>query len=238
MKQKLVLLFAPLMQGFLQAQTFQNLDFEHATIVPYGNGSDSLLIQASAALLDWTVYLGSSPWDYVVYDTVTLGSPAASLQDSLSPFPPLQGNYSVILQHSTGGSPTSAAIGQIGHIPVTAESLVFDAANYNNLLVTFAGNPLSLIQVGIGSDYSVLGANISAYAGQTGELVFADISGGSEWLTLDDIQFSSATIPEPSAFALISVGALVVHFRRWKSNSRWMSLGGAPHSDRTSTAAL
>jgi hypothetical protein len=55
MKQKLVLLFAPLMQGFLQAQTFQNLDFEHATIVPYGNGSDSLLIQASAALLDWTV---------------------------------------------------------------------------------------------------------------------------------------------------------------------------------------
>ena len=58
-----------------------------------------------------------------------------------------------------------------------------------------------------------------AYAGQTGELLFTDPSflgfqGGPA--IIDNIQFSSNPLPEPSELALAALGTLLLGFRRWR----------------------
>jgi hypothetical protein len=52
--------------------------------------------------------------------------------------------------------------------------------------------------------YLILGADISVFGGQTGELRF---SGGGYF---DNIQFSSEPIPEPGALGLLVLGALLL----------------------------
>jgi len=220
MKNNLIFLFSFLALDLLQAQgTFQNLDFEQANIVPLG-GSDTNEVEASAALPGWTVYLGGSSVNYVLYDTVSLGSPAVSIQDSLSPVAqPLQGSYSVVLQHS-GIDSTTAGIGQTGQLPQNAASITFYVANYQTLQLTFAGNSIPLVQLGTTANYSVYGGNIAPYAGQTGELLFTDIANNSQPMELDNIQFSSS-VPEPSAFGLFALGSLFFGLRRWRKP--WMT---------------
>jgi len=75
------------------------------------------------------------------------------------------------------------------------------------------------------ANYTVFGADISAYAGQTGELLFTapwqgepGQSGFEEDGMVDNIQFSSSPIPEPNEFSLVGLGALLLRFRRWHSS--------------------
>ncbi|MCX6925460.1 MAG: hypothetical protein NT154_19965, partial [Verrucomicrobia bacterium] len=79
--------------------------------------------------------------------------------------------------------------------------------------VSFGGQPLPLFTVGNTSSAIILGTDITALAGQTGELRF---SGGG---FLDNIQFSTQPIPEPGVFGLSALGALLVGrrglARRW-----------------------
>lgn len=194
---------------------FHNLDFEQATIVSFG-GAPSFLVVASDALPGWTVYQGSSPVDYVFYDTVSVGTPIVSIHDSTSPiFQPLQGNYSVGIQHSTGGTPATAAIGQTAQLPSDAISLIFYAADFQNLQVTFFGNIIPLAQIGITPGYAILGGDISAYTGQTGELLFTHLGAPFlEVVRLDNIQFSDQPIPEPSTIGLFALGGLVFVLKR------------------------
>jgi hypothetical protein len=132
----------------VQAQgTFQNLDFEMAQIVPLEDGSPRFYVMASKALPGWTAYFGSGPSYFIFHNTISAGSQMVSIHDSLSPdFQPLQGNYSVAIQHATPGIPTSAAIGQTGRVPSDAASLIFYAVNVQNLQATFAGNVIPLVQ--------------------------------------------------------------------------------------------
>ena len=163
--------------------------------------------------------------NYVLYDNLTLGSPAVSIQDSFSPYVrPLEGNYSVVLQHSAIDS-TSVGIGQTGGLPPDVASIVFYVGYYQPLQfyqplqVTFAGNLIPIVQMGTTANYSIYGGNIAAYAGQTGALPFTDVSVGSAPLRLDDIQFSAQSIPEPGAFGVLALGGLIIQFRRWKNSS-------------------
>jgi hypothetical protein len=57
--------------------------------------------------------------------------------------------------------------------------------------------------------------DISAYAGQTGQLLFSvppQSSGG----ILDNIQFSSTPVPEPGTFGLFAMGGALLAWRRLK----------------------
>jgi len=198
--------------------TLKNLDFEQATIVPLDLSQQ--FYSASNALPYWTVYFGNSPVNYVLYDNVTIGSPAVSIHDSLSALQPLQGNYSVVLQHSSGGPPTSAAIGQTGQLPQDVASIVFYVASYQTLQVTFAGNSISLVQLGTTASYSIYGGDIATYAGQTGELLFTDIASTSQPMMLDSIQFSTQPIPEPSVFGLLALSGLLFCLRRQRNSAR------------------
>ena len=193
--------------------TFQNLDFEQASIIPLG-GFDTNQVEASAALPGWTVYIGGSSVNNVLYDTLTIGSPAVSIQDSLSPVvQPLQGSYSVALQNLTGGSVT-AAIGQTGQLPQDAASITFYVANYQPLQVTFAGSSIPLVQLGTTANYSIYGGDIVTYAGRTGELLFTDMANNSQPIMLDNIQFSDQPIPEPGVLSLFALGGLLLSVHR------------------------
>ena len=86
--------------------------------------------------------------------------------------------------------------------------------------VTFAGQLLSLFELGSGPSYQIVGADVSAFAGQTGELKFLmprfGPVGNMSASYLDNIQFSNQPIPEPSAFYLIGLGALISCYRAKK----------------------
>jgi hypothetical protein len=218
----IVLAVALLAPQIVQAQGFVNLDFEHP-ILPLSPIFDT--VPTANAIPGWAAYYGG-PAGYIGYDNVSLGGAGVFLEDtnatSYSPVGisllPIQGNYSVLLEASAYLSdPLPASIRQTGTVPVTAESLTFFGILAGNLQVTFNGQPLSFMSISNALNYTIWGADISAYAGQTGELLFtAPVQHAA---LIDNIQFSSQPIPEPGEFALAALGALLLGLRRRKSNA-------------------
>jgi hypothetical protein len=196
-----ILLFVVNQPGYPQG-SFYNLDFENpepplnASVVPISN-----------ALSGWTGNIGGTQVDSVFYNTVSIGAAAISLQGPGSLSPILQGSYSVGLQRSSAGPPTTAAVGQTGLIPQNTKSLTLFAAPGSVFQATFAGQLIPLFQIGAGPNYVILGGDISEVAGLTGELRF---QGGG---FLDNIQFSTQPIPEPSTLALLLSGGVFLVLR-------------------------
>lgn len=198
----------------LYAQGFVNLNFESTTITPvvFPGGT-----RYTATVPGWTWtpggnFVNGDP-NSVGYNELALDSPAVNLQGTNSPFAPaIQGKYSILLQGGSSFVPSTSfsSIGQTGQIPLTTESIIYWGGA---LQVTFNGQPLSFFDISDTPNYTIWGADISAYAGQTGQLLFT-----APWQTealLDNIQFSSSAVPEPSEFALSGLGALLLGFRRW-----------------------
>ena len=196
---------ALLFVGVLAARSqgsFVNLDFEHP-ILPLT--PVNFLVPISNALPRWTGDIGGVQVDRILYNTVSIGSSEIDLQGPGSLEPILQGSYTVGMGASAQG--LSTAIAQVGTIPANAKSLSFYVYPGSLFAVTFAGQPLVLTTLGSTSAATILGGDITAFAGQTGELRF---QGGGE---LDYIQFSDLPIPEASAFGLSALGALLLGWR-------------------------
>lgn len=207
----------------LKAQGFANLDFEQSTIVsssPSGGGYNS----GTADVPGWTEYNGWGDANYsggatLIYNNQPLDEPGVALEGTDFPIPAIQGQYSVLLLGGDilGGT-QGAAIGQTGTIPLTAQSMTFwwgTGLNNYSLQITFGGNLLSFSPISSTANYVIYGADISGYAGQTGELLFTEGPSAGEGV-IDNIQFSSTTVPEPSEFALGALGTLLLGFRRWQ----------------------
>jgi PEP-CTERM motif len=194
-----------------RAQGFINLDFEHPTL-PLNpvNGQ----VPTTAAMPGWIAYTYGSPASQVLYNTVSLGAAAVSLQGPGSLETILQGSYSVELQPSTGGPPGVAAIAQTALIPASSMSFIFFVEPGSGFQATVGGQNIPLVQFGSTANYNILGGDISAFAGQTEELRF---TGGG---ILDDIQFLTSPIPEPSSFALGALGTVLLGARRWRKFTR------------------
>jgi hypothetical protein len=108
------------------------------------------------------------------------------------------------MPHLTNG----ASISQTGQIPLNSQSLTYWGSGVE---VFFNGQALCSIPINVTSNYTVWGADISAYAGQSGELRFT-----APWQrsgTLDGIQFSTTPIPEPTFFDLFAMGGLLLAWR-------------------------
>jgi hypothetical protein len=198
------------------AQGFVNLDFENPVLplTPVFNQ-----VSAADAIPGWTVYnngnaaLGAN----VLYNDMNLDYPTVALFDTNSlSYSPLQGGYSVLLiQSSIYVNPLQfPAIGQTGQIPPDALSIEFDLSLNSSLQVTFNGQLIPLVQLGSTPNYDIIGGDVSAFSGQTGLLQFTAGYG-----LLDNIQFSSSSVPEPSEFALTALGALLLDFRRRRNHS-------------------
>jgi hypothetical protein len=178
-------------------QGFVNLNFETTTITPnpYGPGY-------VATVPGWTWTPGGSPWVY--FNSATLDEPGVSLEGTNWYVPAIEGQYSISLQGGTAYAydTNGASIGQTGQIPLTARSISYWGGA---LQVTFNGQMLSFSAVSNAPNYTVFTADISAYAGQTGQLLFT-----APWRSeayLDNIQFSSIAIPEPSVLNLFGICA-------------------------------
>ncbi len=212
-----VILFVAAGNGF--SQSFINLNFELAKIIPdpdspyYPYG-----IATTNALPGWTVLIGGSQVTSISYNDQAVGGTWVSI-DATNGLQ-ISGRDSVFLQ---GGfypftAPT-AAISQTGLIPISAVSLLFQAQpGPGDLEVSFGNQVLSVFALSTGPNYTLYGADISAFAGQTNALTFSalqNLNAYNGW-RIDNIQFSTQAVPEPSTFALAALGSLLIGFRRWK----------------------
>ena len=198
------------------AQGFVNLDFESAQIIPFAEGGYVNSIRTTNALPGWTVFYGASQQSVINYNAPAAGSTFVTLW-ATNGFQ-LAGNYSVLLQ---GGLTASAAsISQTGLVPASARSLLFYGAGRSSttpvLVVALGGQDLSFSAIAEGPNYTVYGADVSAFAGRETALMFSAWKapiGYNEW-NIDNIQFSSTPVPEPSVLALAALGGLLLCCRR------------------------
>ena len=177
-----------------QGGDFTNLDFELAKIpaTPVGQWGD-LQVDPALAFPGWTV---GDFWTYSLYNNLTLGAPMAGLMGPDFPngpmFPPLQGNYSVLLAFLAGPPPPT--LSQTGLVPADTTSITFLAQEGRRdaiLLVNDANIPLYPISNGR------LAGDISAFAGTVATITFTTpgISRHPAFLYLDDVQFASSPFP-------------------------------------------
>jgi hypothetical protein len=209
---------------------FQNLGFESASLVPIPGDSYGR-VQFAAAFPGWTGLVGGTQETGALYNNEFLDSSGISIIDQgwSDPFGGtgglIQGNFTIILQAGVVGSIANTAdttLSQTGLVPSAAQSLQFAAYLVGNpplvvLAVTLGGQRLSLTPLASGGNYTLYGADIHAWAGQTAELAFTLRAEqphiDNRYLFLDAIQFSNLPTPEPSVFGLSALGALLLRGR-------------------------
>jgi hypothetical protein len=210
--------------------TFQNLDFESATLVPPSGGQ----VQFAPAFPGWIGYIGGTQQTAAVHDLLALDSSAIGIIDSAFSNPYglpgglIQGSFTAVLQAgvdptpSGGHQPADTTLAQTGLIPVGTESLLFraqlDVSGLSGSFgVSLGGQTLSLVPLQVGANYIVYGADIHAWGGQTAELDFTAFAQrphiGVNYLYLDSIEFSDQVVPEPGVFGLFALGALLLGWR-------------------------
>jgi hypothetical protein len=206
--------------SFGHSQGFINLNFESANVSGYSPGS----IPASNGIPGWIAYISGVSQNNILYNDASLGEAAVSLQDTNGIYPSIQAKYSILLQATFFAPDTnSAAIGQTGTVPTSAESLLFWAnvnlsGVANNMQVTFNSNILSYVAIGSGGGYTAYGVDVSGFAGQTGQLLFTAYN--NTYAKIDNIQFSSTPIPEPGTITLVALGMLLLGTRRSRNFRR------------------
>jgi len=195
--------------------TFQNLNFEQASpVIIVGSPYYPYEVTAASALPDWTVTEGGVQQTQITENDPSLGAPWVVLigpNGGNSGYAPIDGYYSVLLQGS--GVPQVPAISQTGLIPAGTQSLLFEAqsAGFGSLAVDIGTQTVPFVAVGTGPNYTLYAANISAWAGETEQLTFSaqeSTSGLNNW-EIDDISFSTQSVPEPSPLVLTGIGTLV-----------------------------
>jgi hypothetical protein len=198
--------------------TFQNLNFEQAAPISAGDPSNPGAVTAISALPFWSVYYGNSQQTEVEYNEMATGSTRVALESATSPvFPEIDGNYSVLLQG--GLSDFAASISQTGLIPTGSQSLLFEAEpGPGTLDISIGSQNISFTAVGTGANYTLYGANISAWDGDTETLTISALEGyggGNNW-EIDDISFSTNVVvsPEPNMIALAAIGGLLFGARK------------------------
>jgi hypothetical protein len=216
--------------------TFQNLGFESATLIPIGS-DPHLGVQFGSAFPGWTAEVGGVQLPGVLYDNANLDHSGISIIDSQSPVGSvIQGNFTAVLQAGLSPSdPTQhltadTTLAQTGLIPFGTQSLLFRANLFgpsDAFDVTLGGQVLSFTPLANGANYTLYGADVHAWAGQTTELAFTAIAENPylndiHSIFLDSIQFSTQVIPEPGVSGLSALGALVLAWRMrgWRSGAK------------------
>jgi hypothetical protein len=189
--------------------TFQNLDFESAQLLFIGN---SQAVATTNALPGWTAFAGSDQLSVIAYNVFSIVHPVELIGSNALH---LNGNFSVFLTQAGLPFPGLGTISQTGLVPSDAQSLLFKAAmDPSAILVALGGENLLYIALSSGPNYTLYGADIGRFAGRAVQLTFsAVVSRGG---MIDDIEFSSQPIPEPSAGILVVLAAwsLALHQQR------------------------
>jgi len=207
--------------GAVGQGSFQNLDFESATIVPVSGGP---FVDFSQAFPGWTGYLGGVQESLASYDSVPMSTAGFSILDRSysGPIGVIDGSFTAFLQSGAGnvGQEPDATLAQTGLVPAGTESLLFKAylgSGQDYFQVTLGGQALSLVPVQAGSNYTLYAADIHGWAGQTAELAFTALYPhphiGEIPVYLDSMQFSDQGVPEPGVCNLSALGAVLLGWR-------------------------
>lgn len=218
------LLLTPL--GAAGQGTFQNLGFENTTLTVFVTNPWGPYYTTNATIPGWDwsphgTFGFGDPNTNVAFNGMALDAPAVTLHGTNSFLPAIRGSYSILLQGGTTagglvyGNTNGASVFQTGQIPADSLSLIYLGSGA--VRVSFNGQTLPGIAVGSTANSTIWGADISGYAGQSGELRFT-----APWLStgmLDSILFSPTAIPEPSVLALSGIFVLCL-FRMMKRPNR------------------
>jgi hypothetical protein len=210
--------------------SFQNLGFESATLVPDGARGG---MQFGPAFPGWSAYIGGVQQTLVAYNDAYLDTSGIGIIDRgfTNPYGRpegvIEGNYTALLMAGVVNGPKDpedVTLSQTSLVPVTAQSLWFKAFQDPLgpvLEVALGGERLSLVPMGSGTNYTLFAADIRSFSGQTAELDFTAIAerpyARERYVSLDSIQFSDQSIPEPSVSGLLAVGTAVLG---WKLRRR------------------
>ncbi len=217
----LLVIAAVLTQPLCGQGTFQNLDFESATI-PQTQPAGP--VDIASALPGWNAYVATNRQTGVFYNEISVGSARISLLGTNAGFGfgSIEGGFSLLLQAGVANGPggvlvqADVSISQSGVVPATAESIRFKAQpGLGTLAVSLAGLDLPFFPLTTGTNYTLYGADVSALAGQTAELRFVAVAPLPNNWNLDSIVFSNQPIPEPSALGLSALGAMLLVWRLW-----------------------
>lgn len=219
-----------LIEQFGFSQSFVNLNFESANSSGYSPNND---IPVTNAFPGWSVSysalgVGTNTAATVFYDSISLGGALISINDTNTGFGflPIQGRYSAYLFGGPSdifspSNPTYSTISQTGLVPNGTASLLMDVNAGNGFIVSLGGQTISMTPIQTFSTYTLYGGDVSSFAGQLEQLsITAPPTGVPNGVLVDNIQFSSTTVPEPSEFVLGALGALLFSFRRWRNSSQ------------------
>jgi hypothetical protein len=204
------------------AQGFINLAFESANLPPLAPGhSGGGYVPIADAVPGWSCTIDGVEVTQVLNNDGTMGgAPSLSVwgerADNVGGV--LQGASTVILSAGFGGDTGhTISLSQTGLIPASTRSLLFKAAPYypgEGAFSVFIGSQsIDYYTLANGPNYTLYGASISPdFAGTVQALTFTDVSFAGTWHyeKLDDIQFTSQPIPEPSALSLAAVSMTFV----------------------------
>jgi hypothetical protein len=207
--------------------TFRNLNFEEANLVNPPAPATPTFVAFADAYPGWTGYVstnqtgqamlngvsgGTALMSLVTPNTATGGIYFGSSNDVIS------GTFTAVLAAGEFNGLVPVAIAQTGLVPLTSLSLRFSLGSHSyvsDLLVTLNGQEIPFFPLSTGTNYTLYGSDISAFAGLTGELRYTEqpISWPFAKAWLDDIFFSDQPIPEPSVLGLFALGALLLGWR-------------------------
>jgi uncharacterized repeat protein (TIGR03803 family) len=192
---------APAHLSVLSGEDFGDLDFEDGDLV-FLQGSPAFEVYFSPAMPGW-----SSPWNSMPYNGQFLDSAGICILDTNYARLPnglVHGRFCVLLQAGLWNSQTygPSSLAQSGTVPPEVKTLLFNASMFTNpisagapLEVTFDGNPLPWWVVATNPEYLVVGADITRFAGERGELRFTvPPLWGHNSVYLDNIRFSSSPL--------------------------------------------
>ena len=200
-RMKIILAVCAIIAASAHAQGFVNVNFESANNLT----NSGMSMPVANALPGWTAYNSINVLVNITY--LTNSAYVGGTLELLGGSAALSGNaFSVYLG-------TQGAISQTATVPADAASLEFEATSPGTgLSVTLGGQDLHYSLLYEGTVYGIYGVNIPAgLDAQMETLTFSMPSFGST--LLDDIEFSSSGVPEPSTCALIGLGALLFAFR-------------------------
>lgn len=195
---------------------FLNLNFGSAQNLPGNPGYYGTPVAVTNALPGWSAYNGGGALTDIYYVSNSFPGDSTSVELEGGSLALSGNNFSV-------GLYLAGSISQTGSVPGNAESLQFEAESpsleASDFYIILGGETLSYSALSEGPDYTVYGANIpSDMDDQTEELLFGIQNPGD--VLLDNIEFSTSTIPEPGEGALLGLGVVLVAVRRRRSPGR------------------